>query len=262
MKKINDDNEYVQKIVIISRASELKKEPYYREIIEKPAKYDTHHLMRFIVEELVRNKGPRNNHDNVMYINGLIDKEAPQAKDSIYRTDNNTIRYIDSLVKYLENLCEKKNPYRIFMKDNKQFFLLLWDKLSIVPPGFISKEKENRLSLIQNICKDFGLQPDRDNSGNILYIHDEEWGIKKNVQLYTQVTKGDDINEHEYSEMKRYFVSAIAFQHISVDTDITVYDLIRHGIFDSSKIDRVNEIDEMLESGKSFKNILLHYKRK
>lgn len=60
--------------------------------------------------------------------------------------------------------------------------------------------------------------------------------------------------------MKRYFVSAMAFQHISVGTDITVYDLIRHGIFDESKIGRVNEIDDMLESGKSFTNILLHYK--
>ncbi len=260
MKKINDDNESIQKIVIISRASELKKEPYYREIIEKPAKYDTLHLMQFIADELVRNKGSRNNHDNVKYINDLVGEEAPQAKDSIYRTDNNTVRYIDSLVKYLESLYEKENPYRIFMKDNKQIILLLWDKLSIVPPGFISKEKENRLSLILNICKDLGIQPDRNNSSNILYIHDEEWGIKKNVQLYTQVIKGYDITEHEYSEMKRYFVSAIAFQHISVGTDITVYDLIRHGIFDSSKIGKVNEIDDMLESGKSFNEILLHYK--
>lgn len=246
----------MQKIVIISRASELQKEPFYCERVKEPAgnKLNTRHLTQFIAEDLVKNKGRLLEHDNVKHINTRIGEGAPQAKDSIYRTENNTTKYIDVLVQYLESQCAKKNPYRIFEEDNKQIILLLWDVVPVVFSGFISREKNNRLSLVIQICKDCGIEPSSGDTDNILYIHDEEWGIKKDEPLYTKTTKSEDIYESEYSEMKRYFDSAIAFQHISVDKNTTTYDLIRHGAFDG--IGRINKIDEALERGSSFKDII------
>ncbi len=249
----------MQKIVIISRALELLKEPYYHKRFKENADNSpkARHLMQFIAEDLVRNKGAARDHAHVQYINKIIGDKAPQAKDSIYRTENNTTKYIDRLVEYLEGLCEKENPYRMFREgDDKQIILLLWDKVPVVSSGFISKEKNNRLSLVIQICKDCGIEPSSGDTGNILYIHDEEWGLKKDVQLYTPTARSEDINESEYLEMKHYFDFAIAFQHISVDQNITTYDLIRHGFVDRSKTGRINEMDNALENGKSFKDAM------
>lgn len=253
MKTNRKDKKFMQKIVIISRESALLQESYYREIIEDRQLVKNNpaacHLMQFIVEQLIHNKEGRNNYDNTQHINNLIGNQAPQAEVSIYRTPSNTTNYIKQLVDYyLENL-EESAPYITISDKNSEIIILLWNRVPIVSPGFISRK--NRLSLVLHICKDCGIVP-QENPGNILYIHDEEWGIHKDVKLYTSTMKGEDISESEYSEMKHYFDAAIAFQHISVDKDITTYDLIRHGTFDSSKMGRVKEIDDA--SGKPRNN--------
>ena len=241
----------MQKIVIISRESELLVRSCYRTAIESPEKnsLNAYNLIYFIVEQFVTDKEDRNNCENAKYINSLIDREAPKASASIYRNQDNTNRYIECLANYYLDILKKRNPYITITNENREIIILLWDRVPIVSSGFISRK--NRLSLVLNICKDCRIEP---LNGNMLYIHDREWGIDKDTQLYSNTMKGEDISEEEYLAMKPYFDSAIAFQHVSVAEDVTTYDLIRHGIFDSSRIiGKVNEIDAALEKGKSFK---------
>lgn len=249
-----------QKIVIISRGRDgLSNEPYYREAIEGRLFVQNTpkacNLIRFMIEQMVNNKEGRDNVHHIDYINSLISNQAPKAEVAIYRKGYKKVDYINRLADYYLKNMGNRPPYITITDKNSDIIILLWDRVPIISSGF------NRLDLVLNICKDCGIEPIENNS-NILYIHDKEWGIDADHQLYTNTMKSDYITDSEYSEMKKYFNSAIAFQHISAAENITTYDLIRHGTFDSSKVCKVHEIDDALECGTTFKDVIVNIYQK
>lgn len=104
------------------------------------------------------------------------------------------------------------------VKDNIQVTLVLWDKLEDAT-DFV--EKEYRLGLIKAICNDCELNESDENiNGNMLYVHDKQWGLlNKQVELFNRMKNrkidwDDEImTKVEFDTLKKYFSYASCFQH-------------------------------------------------
>lgn len=135
-------------------------------------------------------------------------------------TDLQAFLCIEIAEKNKEEWLEMNNIYVTFehesAKENLQVTLVLWDQLS-KEVDFV--EKDYRLGLMKAICNDCQIDENRD--GNILYVHDKQWGLlNKQVELFNQIKNRevgwDDriITKVELSTLKKYFSYASCFQHI------------------------------------------------
>lgn len=118
-----------------------------------------------------------------------------------------------------EKWLKMNNVYVAFehesAQENMQVILVLWDKIQEAV-DFVGKEY--RLGLIKAICNDCHIDDTID--GNILYIHDKQWGLlNKQVELFNQTKnraiEWDDkiITKAELCTLKKYFSYASCFQH-------------------------------------------------
>lgn len=135
-------------------------------------------------------------------------------------TDLQDFLYVKIAEKNKKKWLEINNIYVTFeyksAKEKLQVTLVLWDQLS-KEVEFV--EKDYRLGLMKAICNDCQIDENRD--GNILYIHDKQWGLlDKQVELFNQLKDRevgwDDkiITKEELSALKKYFSYASCFQHI------------------------------------------------